>query len=113
MYFTRKIYGKTALNMNYSDEELKDLINIYFNEDGYYSYKSLCAYILNKAKENNKLDKEPNTEYSDIEISLFDADRITKILWNKIWNKEIYIDFYDNPYTSRYNNDFHFGKTKS
>ena len=56
-------------------------------------------------KKEGKLKKEANTEYSEIEMLPSDATKISRILWQKIWDKEIFIDFNKNPYSSNYPND--------
>lgn len=103
-------YGEVHLNMKYTDDELAQLIEEYFNSGYCWSYKSLCKYVFNEAIKENKLNKEENTEYSTPEMSSIDASRITKLLWKKIWEKEIYIEFSYNDYTSPDRTDFYFGQ---
>lgn len=99
-------YGITPLAVSYTDVELKNKISNFIDLSDYeVTYKQLCNYILNEAKKEGKLKKEANTEYSEIEMLPSDATKISRILWQKIWDKEIFIDFNKNPYSSNYPND--------
>ena len=57
---------------------------------------------------NNKAEGAPNTKYSSSDISIADGIRVSRILWEKIWNKEIFIAFGDNPYRAQYKDDTRF-----
>lgn len=95
----------------YTDQELKILIDKYLLDmKGEFSYKGVCHYVVNEAKCNNKVEGAPNTKYSSSDISIADGIRISKALWEKIWKKEIFIAFGDNPYRGRYNDDTRFYK---
>lgn len=97
--------------VTYDDQELLSLIDKYLSEKhGEFSYKSVCHYVVNEAKRNNKVEGAPHTHYSSNEICIPDGIRISKILWEKIWNKEVFIAFGDNPYRGQYNNDVRFYK---
>ena len=99
-------YGITPLAVSYTDVELKNKISNFIDlSDNEVTYKRLCHYILNEAKKECKLKKEANTEYSEIEMLPSDATKISRILWQKIWDKEIFIDFNKNPYSSNYPKD--------
>ena len=99
-------YGITPLAVSYTDVELNNKISNFIDlSDNEVTYKRLCHYILNEAKKEGKLKKEANTEYSEIEMLPSDATKISRILWQKIWDKEIFIDFNKNPYSSNYPND--------
>ena len=89
--------------VTYDDQELLSLIDKYLSEiHGEFSYKGVCHYVVNEAKRNNKVEGAPHTHYTSSGI------RISKILWEKIWNKEVFIVFGDNPYLGQYNNDVRF-----
>ena len=97
--------------LTYTDEELLQLIDNYISEShGEFSYKNLCYYIVAKAKEEGKVEGAPHTEYSRSEMSINAGYKVSRILWEKIWNKEIYIVFGENPYQAHYNDDLRFLK---
>lgn len=97
--------------VTYDDQEIKKLIDKYLSDiDGEFSYLGVCHYIVNEAKRNNKVEGAPNTKYSSNEISISDGIRISKVLWEKIWNKEIFIAFGENKYRANYPGDTRFFK---
>ena len=92
-------FDSNPVPVTYDDQELLSLIDKYLSEiKGEFSYKSLSRYVVNQAKQKDKVEGAPHTRYSSSEISITDGIRISKILWEKIWNKEIIIAFGDNPY---------------
>lgn len=107
MYMT--ITDPNPVPVTYSDQELKSLIDNYLSDiKGEFSYKGVCHYVVNEAKRNNKAEGAPNTKYSSSDISIADGIRVSRILWEKIWNKEIFIAFGDNPYRAQYKDDTRF-----
>ena len=59
---------------------------------------------------NHPGQKVGNGVYVTPDISIADGIRISKILWEKIWNKEIIIAFGDNPYRGIGKDDVRFYK---
>lgn len=109
MYMT--ITDSNSVPVTYTDQELKNLIDKYLSDmEGEFSYKDMCHYVVNEAKRNNKVEGAPNTKYSSSDISIADGIRVSKILWEKIWNKEIFVAFGENPYRARYRDDTRFYK---
>lgn len=97
--------------VTYDDRELKELIDKYLSDiEGEFSYHGVCRYVVNEAKRNNRVEGAPNTKYTSNEISIPDGIRISKILWEKIWNKEIIIAFGENKYRANYLGDTRFYK---
>ena len=97
--------------VTYDDQELLSLVEKYVSEmSGEFSYMGVCRYVVNEAKRNNKVEDAPHTKYSSSDISIADGIRISKILWEKIWNKEIIIAFGDNPYRGIGKDDVRFYK---
>ncbi len=90
---TTYIYGTSKLALKYRDDKLNELIGEYINKNQEFSFSQLCNYVLSEADKHNMLDKEPNTSYSQILLTHHDVVRICKILWERIWSKEVMILF--------------------
>ena len=104
-------YISGPVPITYTNNELRQLIDDYISQvKGVFTYKSLCSYIVAKAKEENRVEGAPNTEYSSSELSIAAGYDVSRILWEKIWNKEIFIVFGENHYQAHYNNDTRFLK---
>ena len=103
--------GSNPVPVTYDNQELLGIIDKFLSEiNDEFSYKGVCRYIVNEAKRNNKVEGAPNTRYSSSDISIADGIRISKILWEKIWNKEIFVAFGDNPYRGVGKDDTRFYK---
>ena len=109
------MYNQTIVSdsvpVTYDDQELLNLIEKKLstrNEE--FSFQQLCHYVVNEAKRNGRVEGAPTIRYSSSDISISDGIRISKILWEKIWNKEIFIAFGENPYRAHYNGDIRFIK---
>lgn len=102
-------YKSGPVPLTYTDDELSHLIDEYISDsNGEFSYKNLCYHIVARAKEEGKVEGAPHTEYSRCEMSIIAGYKVSRILWEKIWNKEIYIVFGENPYQAHYNGDTRF-----
>lgn len=100
-----------SVPVTYDDQELLDMIEKYLsgrNEE--ISFIQLCHYVVNEAKRNGRVEGAPTTRYSSSDLSIPDGIRISKILWEKIWNKEIFIAFGENPYRAHRTGDIRFIK---
>lgn len=92
--------------VTYDNQELEELIDKYLSDiNGEFSYLGVCHYVVNEAKRNNRVEGAPNTKYSSSDISIPDGIRISKLLWEKIWDKEIIIVFGENKYRANYPGD--------
>lgn len=97
--------------VTYDDQELMILVDKYLSErNDEFSYKGICRYVVNEAKRNDKVEGAPHTKYSSSDISIADGIRISKILCEKILNKEIFIAFGDNQYRGVGKDDTRFYK---
>jgi hypothetical protein len=107
-------YGEHPLQMIYNDEELNVKIGDFIdgkNKDGskYFSFKGLCHTLFRQAQVENMLKTEEDATYNNPVLDYDDATRISRLLWLRIWNKEIFIDFYENKYAANYHEDTYFG----
>ena len=89
-------FGASQLPLKYKDEDLDKLIEVYMSDKGEFSFTQLCNYVLSTADQQDMLEKEPNTSYSQILLTSQDNVRICRILWEHIWNKEL-MQLFNNP----------------
>lgn len=90
-YFTYE-----SLSFNYTNTELNDVIDEIleqYDEDSF-SFISLCDSLMYKAKNENKLNCKPNTVYLSNNLDNKEYERISLVLWKKIWNHELCLDFH-------------------
>lgn len=107
----RIIYGETPVRMKYSEEELQKKVNEKIESmKNRFSFKSLCVQIFSDALLYNKLDKDDDTAYYNPIMSQEDGEKISRILWEKIWGKELFIDFFKGKYDMNNSNDVFFCK---
>lgn len=105
-YFTYE-----SLSFNYTDTELKDVIDEIlkqYDEDSI-SFISLCDSLMYKAKNENKLNCKPNTVYLSNNLDNKEYERISLVLWKKIWNHELCLNFH---VENTMNRDYRFIKIK-
>lgn len=101
-------YGSHRLSLTCNKDKVKQIVNGLISQfDDTFSFTQLCSAVLIKAEEENLLNKEPGTQYQgSIELSLNDLDSINLIVWEMIWEKQIVIALYKNPYRPLYEGDF-------
>ena len=94
------LYTNEPLTLDYDDEKVQDLIRQYIKEvtSKRFTFVQLTNYILKQFIEEKKAGNDVSVFYLKPELRPTDYARISQILWNFIWNKEICIDFYVNPY---------------
>lgn len=104
---TTYVSGPRRLALKYTEEELNDLIGAFITDRKEFSYSQLCNYVLSVADQQDKLKKEPHTLYSQILLTYPDTITICKLLWERIWNKEL-IQMFNNPQDIYNNGDTYF-----
>ncbi|WP_329904171.1 hypothetical protein [Porphyromonas pogonae] len=103
-------FGVSYLSLSCNSDIIEAIIDTYVdkcNED--FSFKDVCNYIKFIAEEKGYFEKEKNTEYSQIELQRKDIYKINIILWKKIWDKILIVDF-DKSRHRPYPNEFYFIK---
>ena len=102
------IFSSVDIPMTYSQDELSNLIETYMRDNDSFSYSRICSYIFNRAKQENRIKQERDTEYQGgIRMSYSDETLISRLLWEQIWDKKLYINFSKNPYFVQ-NNEWQF-----
>ena len=106
----RKILGNSYLDLTCSKEALFEIIEKYIEgKETHFSFSELCNHVKRIAVERKYFKKEPNTIYSDIEFLNNDMKQINLIIWEKIINKELMIDF-NQGYGNQFSNQYYFLK---
>lgn len=106
-------YGEFPLPMSYDDSELDGMIEEYISEkkkmEAGFSYRDICIYLFRTAFNAGRLKKEEDTVYNNPIMTDYDAERVSKLLWCRIWDKKIFINFNEDQYVAHYPNDIRFG----
>jgi len=93
------VFGTTNIPLTYTDQELTQKVKKMVNDmPTTFTFQNLCQQILVAADKEGKLRKEPETEYSTIHLTTNDIMNISKILWEMIWERTLYIVFDAYPY---------------
>ena len=97
--------------LDYTDEELRTVVEDYIAaQKSEFSFKRLCLYVLHRAMDEGKTVDSRHTQYESNELKATDGIRISRILWDMIFERRIIIAFGDNPYLTTYGNDTRFVK---
>jgi hypothetical protein len=103
-------FGTSRLPMKYSDSELSEVIQrIFKTVSTSIPFSQLCSQIIDVALKENKLAVDGNVQYAKIEVTQEDGCRISRVLWDLIWNRKIYIDFHSSQGSNGFN-EFYFKK---
>lgn len=108
MIFSSMTYDPNPVPVTYTDDELHKIIQEYITFNPEFSFKSLCHHIVCKAKAEMKCENAETTQYSSSEINPAAGTKISKLLWELIWEERLIIDFMYNQYASNYPNDTRF-----
>ena len=81
-----------------ADDELEIAINgiIEQIEDDTFFFNALCDTLMVKAQNENKIDNAPNTVYLSNNLDAKEYERVSIILWKKIWAHELCLNFHSN-----------------
>ncbi len=102
-------YNSNPVPVEYTEEEIKEKILGYIVDiDGEFSFKSLCYYIVQTAIREEKVKDAKHTQYSSSEMDPYSSIKVSKILWEMIWDRKIFIAFGENPYMAHYAVDTRF-----
>lgn len=93
-------YTNEPLTLDYDDEKILQVIRTYIKATTTkrFTFVQLCNYILQLYIEEKKTGNDVSVIYLKPELRPSDYGRISQALWQLIWNKEICMDFYVNPY---------------
>lgn len=102
-------YNSNPVPVEYTQEEMKQVIDNYLDDVKIeFSFNYLCSYIVDRAIREGKVANAQNTQYSSNVMNSTSSYLVSKILWDYIWNKKLFIAFGDNPYMGHSHNDTRF-----
>lgn len=106
-------YNSNPVPVEYTEEEMRERILVYINEkSGEFSFKTLSYYIIQTAIDEKKVKNAEHTQYSSNEMDPKSSILLSRILWELIWDKRIFIAFGENPYAPHYKGDVRFVPVK-
>ena len=87
-------YGRSPLRLAYNDQLLKRVVDEFLKDIGTsFKYSELYNYVVDRAMREDGFVREPYTRYTDIVLTEYDEHRLSMILWQKIWNRELVMEF--------------------
>lgn len=91
---TKMKLGTTALNVTYTDDELREKILGYVDSrtEGV-GFRDICTYVLTKAVAEGRIEGPAGEEYEWEQLSHPDVLRTDRTLWQLIWKHVLVIDF--------------------
>lgn len=105
-------YGEFPLPMDYKDDELEVLIDKFITEKAKgsksFTYREICASLFRSAYSDGRLKKDADTVYNSPVMTDEDAERVSRLLWLRIWGKKLFVNFNVNKYATHYPHDITF-----
>lgn len=87
-------YGRTPLLLAYNDQQLKGVVDDFVKGiRTTFKYSELYNYVMDRALREDKFQRESYTRYTDIVLTETDEHRLSMILWQKIWEQELVLEF--------------------
>ena len=106
-------FGTSQVPLLYTAEELKRAVELVMESfPASFTFGQLCNAIIDRVDSEGKLKKEPHTQYSSIQLTKDDTNKLSYMLWQSIWEKKLIISFESN-FQSTENKDFRFVKVES
>lgn len=109
------VFGESHFELKYTDEDIRNIIDRYIQdlksrEKYYFTYYTICKWILDEAIKNEAAKNfDPHTYYEIPIMSRKEYTRVSRLLWEFILEKKLFVDFFDNHSITRYDNDTTFG----
>ncbi len=90
-------YDATPIQLLYNDEELRDRINMVMSSRDSttgITFVNLCYQLVQMAFQEHQVKKaDENTTLTSEELSAGDQVRVSRILWELIWDHKIFLLF--------------------
>lgn len=107
------VYDPNPVPVTYTNEELKIVVNDFLNSiETEFSFSRLSAYVLERAIIEKKVRNAETTQYSNRNLNPRVSIEVSRLLWELIWEKKIFIVFGNNPYIPQNTNDVRFMPNK-
>lgn len=102
-------YNPNPVPVEYTEEEMREKVLSYIdNIASEFSFKMLSNHIISSAIQDQKVKNASQTQYGSREMDPESSILLSKILWELIWSKKIFIIFGENPYSAHYTGDTRF-----
>lgn len=102
-------YDSNPVPVEYKEQEMREKVLSFISEDrSEFSFKMLSCYIVQTAIKEQKVKNAAHTQYSSMEMDPMSSILLSRILWELIWDKRIFIAFGENPYAAHYAGDTRF-----
>ena len=106
-------YNSNPVPVEYTEEEMKEKVLTFINDrKGEFSFRTLSNFIVQTAMNEQKVKDAAHTQYSSNEMDPLSSIQLSKILWELIWDKKVFIAFGENPYMAHYAGDTRFVAVK-
>lgn len=89
-------YDTNPVHLLYSNDELRDRINMIMESRDHtigITFVNLCYQIIQIAFQENKVDKPEGTITTSEELAPGEQVRVSRILWELIWDHKIFLLF--------------------
>lgn len=103
-------YTNEPLSLDYTDEQIRDIIQLYIQntQRRRFTYSQICNHILDNATKEGRVGHDSNTIFLNPELKPSEMSRISVVLWDFIWNKELCVDFHQDYKSGQSQNDYAF-----
>ena len=102
-------YNSNPVPVEYTEEAMKEKVLTFINDrNGEFSFRTLSNFIIQTAMNEQKVKDAAHTQYSSNEMDSLSSIQLSKILWELIWDKKVFIAFGENPYMAHYAGDIRF-----
>ena len=106
-------YNLNPIPVEYTEEEMKEKVLNFIKEgNGEFSFRMLSDFIVQSAMSEQKVKDAAHTQYSSSEMDPLSSVQLSRILWELIWDKKVFIAFGENPYMAHYAGDTRFVAVK-
>ena len=106
-------YNSNPVPVEYTEEEMKEKVLAFIkNVEREFSFRTLSNFIVQTAMNEQKVKDAAHTQYSSNEMDPLSSIQLSKILWDLIWDKKVFIAFGENPYMAHYSGDTRFVAVK-
>jgi len=107
------VYDPNPVPVTYTNEELKIIVSEFLsNIETEFSFSKLSTYVLERALCEKKVRNAETTQYSNRSLNPRVSIEISRLLWELIWEKKIFIVFGNNPYIPQNSQDIRFMPNK-
>ncbi len=112
--YTAMNYDANPVQLLYSNDEIRDRINMVMNSRDHttgITFVNLCYQIVQVAFQEHKVKKvDENAIITSEELSAEDQVRVSRVLWELIWDKKIFLLFGRSPLLGLSNGEDRFVK---